>query len=79
MLLDEPTNNLDIHTITWLANDTLNQRKCTMIIISHDRHFLNSVCTHMADIDYGAAAYVTQVITKSTLTASGLQAREQST
>lgn len=52
LLLDEPTNNLDIHTITWLA-DILNQRKSTMIIISHDRHFLNSVCTHMADIDYG--------------------------
>jgi ATPase subunit of ABC transporter with duplicated ATPase domains len=52
LLLDEPTNNLDIYTISWLA-DVLNQRKCTMIIISHDRHFLNSVCTHMADIDYG--------------------------
>jgi ATPase subunit of ABC transporter with duplicated ATPase domains len=52
LLLDEPTNNLDIHTIDWLA-DVLNQRKSTMIIISHDRHFLNSVCTHMADIDYG--------------------------
>ena len=52
LLLDEPTNNLDIHTIEWLGA-VLNQRKCTMIIISHDRHFLNSVCTHMADIDYG--------------------------
>ena len=52
LLLDEPTNNLDIHTISWLAN-VLNQRKSTMIIISHDRHFLDSVCTHMADIDYG--------------------------
>jgi len=52
LLLDEPTNNLDIDTISWLAN-VLNQRKCTMVIISHDRHFLNSVCTHMADIDYG--------------------------
>ncbi|MFS1422490.1 ABC-F family ATPase [Shewanella sp. 10N.286.48.B5] len=52
LLLDEPTNNLDIHTISWLA-DELNKRKCTMIIISHDRHFLNTVCTHMADIDYG--------------------------
>ena len=52
LLLDEPTNNLDIHTINWLAQ-VLNQRKSTMIIISHDRHFLNSVCTHMADIDYG--------------------------
>lgn len=52
LLLDEPTNNLDIHTITWLEGE-LNKRKCTMIIISHDRHFLNAVCTHMADIDYG--------------------------
>ena len=52
MLLDEPTNNLDINTIRWLEN-ILNERKCTMIIISHDRHFLNSVCTHMADLDYG--------------------------
>ena len=53
LLLDEPTNNLDINTIRWLE-DTLNARKSTMIIISHDRHFLNSVCTHMADLDYGA-------------------------
>ncbi|MFD2178334.1 ABC-F family ATPase [Veronia pacifica] len=52
MLLDEPTNNLDIDTIRWLE-ETLNARNCTMIIISHDRHFLNSVCTHMADLDYG--------------------------
>jgi ATPase subunit of ABC transporter with duplicated ATPase domains len=52
LLLDEPTNNLDIHTISWLA-DMLNQRNSTMIIISHDRHFLNSVCTHVADMDYG--------------------------
>jgi ATPase subunit of ABC transporter with duplicated ATPase domains len=52
MLLDEPTNNLDIHTIQWLEN-ILNARACIMIIISHDRHFLNSVCTHMADLDYG--------------------------
>ncbi len=52
LLLDEPTNNLDINTIRWLE-DVLFQRKSTMIIISHDRHFLNSVCTHMADLDYG--------------------------
>lgn len=52
MLLDEPTNNLDIHTIAWLEQLLL-ARNCTMIIISHDRHFLNSVCTHMADLDYG--------------------------
>jgi len=52
LLLDEPTNNLDIHSIQWLE-DVLNERNSTMIIISHDRHFLNSVCTHMADLDYG--------------------------
>lgn len=52
MLLDEPTNNLDINTIRWLEG-VLNERNSTMIIISHDRHFLNSVCTHMADLDYG--------------------------
>jgi ATPase subunit of ABC transporter with duplicated ATPase domains len=52
MLLDEPTNNLDINAIRWLEG-VLNDRNCTMIIISHDRHFLNSVCTHMADLDYG--------------------------
>ncbi len=52
LLLDEPTNNLDINTIRWLEG-VLNERKSTMVIISHDRHFLNAVCTHMADIDYG--------------------------
>jgi ATPase subunit of ABC transporter with duplicated ATPase domains len=52
LLLDEPTNNLDINTIRWLEG-VLDDMKCTMVIISHDRHFLNSVCTHMADIDYG--------------------------
>ncbi|SOY46816.1 putative transporter, ABC superfamily, atp_binding component, duplicated ATPase domains; highly similar to hypothetical E.coli ybiT [Cupriavidus taiwanensis] len=52
LLLDEPTNNLDINTIRWLET-VLNERNSTMIIISHDRHFLNSVCTHMADMDYG--------------------------
>src|SRR5204863_6173670 len=52
LLLDEPTNNLDLHSIRWLE-DVLNQRSSTMVIISHDRHFLSSVCTHMADVDYG--------------------------
>ena len=52
LLLDEPTNNLDIDTIRWLEG-VLDEKTCTMIIISHDRHFLNSVCTHMADLDYG--------------------------
>jgi ATPase subunit of ABC transporter with duplicated ATPase domains len=52
LLLDEPTNNLDINTIRWVE-DVLNRYQSTMIIISHDRHFLNQVCTHMADLDYG--------------------------
>ncbi|MBI3345086.1 MAG: ABC-F family ATPase [Gammaproteobacteria bacterium] len=52
LLLDEPTNNLDISTIRWLEG-VLDERGSTMIIISHDRHFLNRVCTHMADLDYG--------------------------
>ena len=51
LLLDEPTNNLDIHSIGWLER-TLNAYDATMIIISHDRHFLNQVCTHIADLDY---------------------------
>ena len=51
LLLDEPTNNLDINSIRWLE-DVINARNSTMIIISHDRHFLNQVCTHMADLDY---------------------------
>ncbi len=52
LLLDEPTNNLDINSIRWLE-EVLNAYDSTMIIISHDRHFLNQVCTHMADLDYG--------------------------
>jgi len=52
LLLDEPTNHLDINTIRWLEG-VLKERSSTMVIISHDRHFLNSVCTHMADLDYG--------------------------
>jgi len=52
LLLDEPTNNLDINSIRWLE-EVLNRRTSTMVIISHDRHFLSSVCTHMADVDYG--------------------------
>jgi ATPase subunit of ABC transporter with duplicated ATPase domains len=51
LLLDEPTNNLDIHSIRWLEG-VLNDYDATMVIISHDRHFLNQVCTHIADLDY---------------------------
>lgn len=52
LLLDEPTNHLDIISIGWLE-DFLEKFKNTVIVISHDRHFLNQVCTHIADIDYG--------------------------
>jgi ATPase subunit of ABC transporter with duplicated ATPase domains len=51
LLLDEPTNNLDIHSIGWLER-VLNAYDATMVIISHDRHFLNQVCTHIADLDF---------------------------
>jgi len=51
LLLDEPTNNLDINSIRWLEG-VLNDYNATMIIISHDRHFLNQVCTHIADLDF---------------------------
>jgi len=52
LLLDEPTNHLDITAIRWLENFLADYDK-TVIVVSHDRHFLNQVCTHMADIDYG--------------------------
>ncbi|BHH82062.1 ABC-F family ATP-binding cassette domain-containing protein [Desulforhopalus sp. 52FAK] len=52
LLLDEPTNHLDIKSIQWLEH-FLSRFHNTVIIVSHDRHFLNQVCTHMADIDYG--------------------------
>ena len=51
LLLDEPTNNLDLDSVHWLQ-DYLNEYEGVLIVISHDRHFLNSVCTHIADIDY---------------------------
>ncbi len=52
LLLDEPTNHLDLEAIQWLEN-FLYEFKNTVIVVSHDRHFLNKVCTHMADIDFG--------------------------
>ena len=52
LLLDEPTNNLDIKAINWLSEFIINYPNC-VIVVSHDRHFLNNVCTHIADIDYG--------------------------
>lgn len=52
LLLDEPTNGLDIQSISWLE-DFLIDFENTVIVVSHDRHFLNKVCTHMADLDFG--------------------------
>lgn len=52
LLLDEPTNHLDMESINWLENFLLKFSN-TVIVVSHDRHFLNKVCTHIADIDYG--------------------------
>ena len=51
LLLDEPTNNLDIEAINWLSEFIINYPNCC-IVVSHDRHFLNNVCTHIVDIDY---------------------------
>ncbi len=52
LLLDEPTNNLDLQSIKWLEEFLINFEN-TVIVVSHDRHFLNQVCTHIVDIDYG--------------------------
>lgn len=52
LLMDEPTNHLDVASITWLENFLYNFEN-TVIVVSHDRHFLNKVCTHIADIDFG--------------------------
>ena len=52
LLMDEPTNDLDIDTISWLENFLADYQN-TVIVVSHDRHFLDAVCTHVADIDYG--------------------------
>ncbi|MGL5761505.1 MAG: ATP-binding cassette domain-containing protein, partial [Cetobacterium sp.] len=53
LLLDEPPNGLDIQAIAWLEEFLMNLEDTTVIVVSHDRHFLNKVCTHIADIDYG--------------------------
>jgi ATPase subunit of ABC transporter with duplicated ATPase domains len=58
LILDEPTNDLDIKTVTWLE-DFLLDFKNTVIVVSHDRHFLDTVCTHIADIDFSAISLFT--------------------
>ena len=52
LLLDEPTNDLDIKAIQWLENFIMDQQDTTVLVVSHDRHFLNKVCTHVCDIDF---------------------------
>ncbi len=52
LLLDEPTNHLDLDSIRWLENFLVNEFKGTLVVVSHDRHFLNEVVTHIADVDY---------------------------
>ena len=52
VLLDEPTNNLDLQSVVWLE-DFLMDYEGTVLVVSHDRYFLNNVCTHIVDIDYG--------------------------
>ena len=73
LLLDEPTNNLDLDSIHWLQ-EFLNSYDGVLIVISHDRHFLNSVCTHVADIDYETiitytGSYDDMVVTKTQIRA----------
>ena len=53
LLLDEPTNGLDLKAVRWLEEFSMNIENTTVLVVSHDRHFLNKVCTHIADIDYG--------------------------
>ena len=53
LLLDEPTNGLDLKAVKWLEEFLMNLENTTVLVVSHDRHFLNKVCTHIADIDYG--------------------------
>ena len=58
LIMDEPTNELDFETIKWLENFLINYEN-TVIIVSHDRHFLDTVCTHISDIDYGKITHYT--------------------
>ena len=58
LIMDEPTNNLDFETIKWLQSFLVNYEN-TVIVVSHDRHFLDSVCTHISDIDYGKITHYT--------------------
>ena len=75
LLLDEPTNDLDVETITWLEN-FLADFKNTVIVVSHDRHFLDAVCTHIADIDFRKISLYTGIIHSGTNRASWRLSKE---
>jgi ATPase subunit of ABC transporter with duplicated ATPase domains len=65
LLLDEPTNDLDVETVMWLENFLSNFDK-TVLVVSHDRHFLDAVCTHTVDIDYGKIQPIAGIILSGT-------------
>lgn len=69
LLLDEPTNDLDLETVSWLEN-YLSNFEHTVLVVSHDRHFLDSVCTHTVDIDYGNCSCLPVTIASGTNRAS---------
>ncbi|PKM63353.1 MAG: ABC transporter ATP-binding protein [Firmicutes bacterium HGW-Firmicutes-21] len=58
LLMDEPTNHLDVNTIGWLEDFLIKQENSIIIIVSHDRHFLNQICTHIVDVDFGKITMV---------------------
>ena len=80
LLLDEPTNHLDLDSVHWLQ-DYLSHYEGVLIVISHDRHFLNSVCTHVADIDYETVIMYTggydDMVLAKTQIRSRIEARER--
>lgn len=71
LLLDEPTNDLDMETVTWLE-EYLSNFEHTVLVVSHDRHFLDSVCTHTVDIDYGKINLLPVITVSGTNPASWL-------
>ena len=71
LLLDEPTNDLDLETVMWLENYLANFEN-TVLVVSHDRHFLDSVCTHTVDIDFGKVQLLPGITVSGTNPASWL-------
>src|SRR5207247_5141623 len=77
LLMDEPTNHLDLDSVHWLQ-DYLRNYEGVLILISHDRHFLNSVCTHVADIDYETVIMYTGGYDDMVLAKTQIRARVES-